>query len=418
MGNLNSDSGKNLSAQYNFLDLPYHIASDYGVMDIVYDANGKKLKQTVTQGGTTEVWLYQDGIEYRDDERQSIYHEEGRVVYDEPLPVGASTDEITYPEWFLKDHLGNVRARLVDKDASGDIQVDMEDDGISEITGSYHYYPFGMEFEGRFHGQQVHENRYRYNGKEFNEEAGWYDYGARWYDATISRFTSVDRFTEKYVFQSPFVYAANNPIKYIDVNGDSIGVNILKSTSQEAFDAFFATKEGKAFIGQFAAKGQSVNGHTFKADGKYHDQGIDLFYSDRDFGEGEESTGAETTGGTKGGTFVDGRLKLGVSMNTTTEETSLIDRVNAITHESFLHVQEYSFDYSDNGKLDFSHDPFYDRTKNNSPNGRHHLMGTIKRIILEPIYISNSVHAILTGCMIKSTVEMFRVILPYGDLYH
>ena len=232
----------------------------------------------------------------------------------------------------------------------------------------------GLEFEGRFHGQQVHENRYRYNGKEFNEEAGWYDYGARWYDATISRFTSVDRFTEKYVFQSPFVYAANNPIKYIDVNGDSIGVNILKSTSQEAFDAFFATKEGKAFIGQFAAKGQSVNGHTFKADGKYHDQGIDLFYSDRDFGEGEESTGAETTGGTKGGTFVDGRLKLGVSMNTTTEETSLIDRVNAITHESFLHVQEYSFDYSDNGKLDFSHDPFYDRTKNNSPNGRHHLM--------------------------------------------
>ena len=112
-------------------------------MDVIYDANGKKLKQTVTQGGTTEVWLYQDGIEYRDDERQSIYHEEGRVVYDEPLPVGASTDEITYPEWFLKDHLGNVRARLVDKDASGDIQVDMEDDGVNEITGSYHYYPFG-----------------------------------------------------------------------------------------------------------------------------------------------------------------------------------------------------------------------------------------------------------------------------------
>ena len=31
----------------------------------MFDANGKKLKQTVTQGGTTEVWLYQDGIEYR-----------------------------------------------------------------------------------------------------------------------------------------------------------------------------------------------------------------------------------------------------------------------------------------------------------------------------------------------------------------
>src|ERR1035437_6466178 len=40
-----------------------------------------------------------------------------------------------------------------------------------------------------------------------------------------SKFTSIDRFAEKYPWQSPYCYAANNPLRYIDVNGDSIGVN-------------------------------------------------------------------------------------------------------------------------------------------------------------------------------------------------
>ena len=37
-----------------------------------------------------------------------------------------------------------------------------------------------------------------------------------------SKFTTMDRFAEKYPWQSPYCYAANNPIKYVDVNGDSI----------------------------------------------------------------------------------------------------------------------------------------------------------------------------------------------------
>jgi len=42
----------------------------------------------------------------------------------------------------------------------------------------------------------------------------------------IARFLTVDRFAEKYADMSPYQYAANNPIKYIDVNGDSIWVSI------------------------------------------------------------------------------------------------------------------------------------------------------------------------------------------------
>lgn len=50
-----------------------------------------------------------------------------------------------------------------------------------------------------------------------------YNYGARYYDPAAARFTSVDRFASKFSFQSSYVYAANNPITFIDVNGDSIG---------------------------------------------------------------------------------------------------------------------------------------------------------------------------------------------------
>jgi RHS repeat-associated protein len=88
------------------------------------------------------------------------------------------------------------------------------------------YYPFGMEIQRGFgHNQpppgNLLNNRYLYNSKEYQDdfELNWYDYGARFYDAQIARWHSVDPHAENYLSISPYAYVANNPIIYIDPDG-------------------------------------------------------------------------------------------------------------------------------------------------------------------------------------------------------
>jgi len=73
-------------------------------------------------------------------------------------------------------------------------------------------------------------NPYLYNGKEMDRMNGlnMYDYGARFYDPQIGRFHSIDPLSEKYNFQSPYVYASNNPIRFIDINGEGPGDKVKK----------------------------------------------------------------------------------------------------------------------------------------------------------------------------------------------
>ena len=118
--------------------------------------------------------------------------------------------------FYVKDHLGNNR------------MVVHQSGTIEQVNN---YYPYGGLMAN---STGWNTQRYKYNGKEFDRMHGldWYDYGARWMDASIGRWHSVDPLCEKYYNVSPYVYCAGNPIRYVDPDGRKI---VLAENSSEDF---------------------------------------------------------------------------------------------------------------------------------------------------------------------------------------
>jgi RHS repeat-associated protein len=167
-------------------------------------AGGTRIKKlTRTSGGGYLSITYIDGIfEYQTDgtDEQNTLHimdDQTRVA---TLRVGDSMGDSTPAvKYVLADHLGSSNVLI---DDSGSL-VSFEE-----------YYPFGETSFGSYA-----KKRYRYVGKEKDEESGLYYYGARYFQPWSCRFISVDPLAAKYPFYTPYQYAGNKPVTKIDRDG-------------------------------------------------------------------------------------------------------------------------------------------------------------------------------------------------------
>ena len=200
-GNATTDGGS-LTIAYNLLNLPQTVKlSGTTKATYTYDASGQKLH--ATQTGNDRDYI--GGIIYNNNAIEYIATEEGRAT-----PNGATAYNYSYD---LKDQLGNVRA-TVDKDPTG---------GTARVVQEDEYYAFGLRVNKY---DFSNGNLNLYNGKELQTDlANQYDYGARFYDPVVARWNVIDRYAEKYEKWSPYSYGMNNPIKNIDIGGDSIIVS-------------------------------------------------------------------------------------------------------------------------------------------------------------------------------------------------
>jgi RHS repeat-associated protein len=229
-GNMIVDANKGIAKiDYNHLNLPTEIEfANHSRIEYLYNATGQKIKKVVyPQTGSAVETEYLDGFQYSkvNDTAAVVLdffpHAEGYVKVS-----GENTDyDYSYVYNYL-DHLGNVRLSY-GKEPNGDVVKILEENN---------YYPFGMKHNNYNIDKLQYEKygselsieyctncsyKYKYNGKEWQDELGLneYDYGARGYMPDIVRWRQIDPMAEKGRRWSPYVYAFNSPVFFIDPDG-------------------------------------------------------------------------------------------------------------------------------------------------------------------------------------------------------
>ncbi len=116
---------------------------------------------------------------------------------------------------------------------------------VLTIFEENNYYPFGLKHKG-YNDYTPTNYKYKYNGKELQDELGlnMYDYGARNYDPTLGRWINIDPLAEKMPSMSPYNYAMNNPIFFVDPDGMEPYVSQVDRTSEMTNDEWLVHNRG------------------------------------------------------------------------------------------------------------------------------------------------------------------------------
>ncbi len=192
-------------------------------------SGGQRIRKYTEKGTIREERIYLGDFEiYRkftgssltpDIQRDTIHisDDTGRIAMREVLNpnFGADDSEPELTRYIYSNHLGSASLEL---------------DETCRIITYEEYHPYGTTaYQAKNPDINAVAKRYRYTGKERDEESGLYYHGARYYIPWLCRWTACDPLESKYAGMSPYNYSFNNPVIFNDPSGMSgrkVGDNI------------------------------------------------------------------------------------------------------------------------------------------------------------------------------------------------
>jgi RHS repeat-associated protein len=207
----------------------------------VYDGPGQRARKVTERRGNTdrtsgkseriyvgpfEVYRQYDahGAVTLERETLSVLDDKQRIALVETRTAGTDRGPHELIRYQLINHLGSSVLEL---------------DQNARIISYEEYCPYGSTSYQAVRSRTETPKRYRYTGKERDEESGLYYYGARYYAPWLGRWTSPD---PAGIAGAPnlYVYARNSPVRFGDPNGaedaDFWKVDDRKTTSDRALD--------------------------------------------------------------------------------------------------------------------------------------------------------------------------------------
>ena len=179
------------------------------VRKVIERQNGTRQKERIYIGGFEVYREYAGDGEALKLERQTLHivDDKERIAlvetktFDSETPVETPASLIRYQ---LANHLGSTSLEL---------------DDAAAIISYEEYYPFGgTSYQAGRSAVEVSRKRYRYTGKERDEETGLYYYGARYYAPWIGRWISCDP-AGLVDGSNVYRYVKNSPINTTDPTG-------------------------------------------------------------------------------------------------------------------------------------------------------------------------------------------------------
>ena len=260
---------------YTSFKRPNAITQDGNVASFTYNGNQQRVKMQVAKGGSRLLTRYYLGDCYEIDETPSGNKEKlylaGENYYDASAVL-------------VKDHTNSWKLYYIGRDYLGSITDIITEAGTK--YASYNFDAWGRQRNSSSHvyipsGQEVELFLGRgYSGHEHLKEFGLVNMNARLYDPALGRFLAPDPFVQMPDLSQNFnrySYAMNNPLRYVDEDGEFIHIIIgavIGGTANLIYKAvsgqLHSFKDGFAAFGIGAAAGglgAATGGLAFAAAG-------------------------------------------------------------------------------------------------------------------------------------------------------